>query len=233
MTDPTTSPVSAPALLPFLKLFGPALMKLWPHGDNVVHGLRDGIITSAPAVFAKYGITSALVVAHAFAQFSEECGCGLEMQENMNYSAARLLQVFPTHFTRQQALALQHNPRAIANQAYGHRMGNRPGTDDGYDKRGQGLSQVTGNDNYTALAKKTGLDLVNHPELIISPEHALECGIADFILCGCLPYALKDSLVGVSSELNEGHFDPNVGHINGFSMRRQQLGLWKPALGVH
>ena len=42
----------------------------------------------------------------------------------MNYSAARLpLQVFPTHFSHDQAIAMQHNPRAIADQAYGSRMG--------------------------------------------------------------------------------------------------------------
>ena len=54
------------------------------------------------------------MVAHAFAQSSEECGCGLEMLENMNYSAGGLLEVFPRHFTHDQANALQHNPRSIA-----------------------------------------------------------------------------------------------------------------------
>jgi predicted chitinase len=33
------------------------------------------------------------------AELSEKRGCGTDLQENMNYSAARLLQVFPTHFT--------------------------------------------------------------------------------------------------------------------------------------
>jgi predicted chitinase len=32
------------------------------------------------------------------AELSEERGCGTELQENMNYGAARLLQAFPTHF---------------------------------------------------------------------------------------------------------------------------------------
>lgn len=213
--------------------FNTALPKLWPHGNSVVPGLVQGTIASAPTVFAKYKIDSLLVVAHAMAQFSEESGCGTEMMENMNYSAGRLLQVFPTHFNHDQAIALQHQPRKIADRAYGGRMGNAPPpSDDGWNFRGQGLSQVTGKNNYVALAKVTLLDLVNHPELIRDPAHALDCGIGDFILCGCLKYALEDSLVGVSSMLNVGHYTSDVNEINGYSMRRSWLSLWKHALGV-
>lgn len=213
--------------------FADALTKLWPHGDITVKGLVAGIIASAEEVFSKYGWDSDLLEAHAMAQFSEETGCGLEMQENMNYNAGRLLQVFPTHFSHAQAIAMQHNPRLIANHAYGGRMGNAPPpSDDGFDFRGQGLSQVTGRDGYAALAKKTGLDLLNHPELIIAPDTALECGVADLTLCGCLPYAQKDSLVGVSSLLNVGHFTADSSKINGYAMRKNWLALWKHALGV-
>lgn len=207
------------------------LYNLWPHGDDKVHGLRDGIAKAAPIVFPKWGFNSSLLVAHAMAEFSEECGAGLDMQENMNYSAARLLQVFPTHFTPAQAIAIQHNPRLIADHAYGSRMGNRPGTDDGYNKRGQGLSQLTGNNNYVALSKKTGLDLVNHPGLLIDKDHALECGVADLVMCGCLPYAIRDDLMGVASMLNVGHYVDNPAKINGYSMRQNWLTIWKHALG--
>lgn len=213
--------------------FAGALTRLWPHGDSRVPGLIAGTIASAPAVFAKYGISSDLVVAHAIAEFSEESGAGTEMQENMNYSAARLLQVFPTHFTHDQAIAMQHQPRLIADQAYGSRMGNHFGTDDGWNFRGQGFSQLTGRSNYVALAKTTGLDLVNHPEFLCDPAHALDCAIGDFIQCGCLPYALKDNLVGVASMLNVGHYTSNINSINGFGMRKNWLALWKHALGVN
>jgi putative chitinase len=214
-------------------VFASALTRLWPHGDSVVPGLIAGTVASAPAVFAKYKIDSPMVVAHAMGQFSEESGCGTEMMENMNYSAARLLQVFPTHFSHDQAIALQHQPRLIADRAYGGRMGNAPPpSDDGWNFRGQGFSQLTGKSNYVALAKATGLDLIGHPELIRDPAHALDCAIGDFIMCGCLPYALKDDLIGVSSMLNVGHYTSNIHAINGYSMRVQWLSLWKHALGV-
>ncbi len=213
--------------------FNAALPKLWPHGDSVVPGLIAGTIASAPAVFDKYKIPSLLVVAHIMGQFSEESGCGTEMMENMNYSAARLLKVFPTHFTHDQAIALQHQPRQIADHAYGGRMGNAPPpSDDGWNFRGQGFSQLTGKNNFVALAKVTGLDLIGHPELIRAPDTAFDCAVGDFIMCGCLKYAVADSLVGVSSMINVGHYVSDPSRINGYAMRKQWLGLWKHALGI-
>lgn len=213
--------------------FSAALPKQWPHGNSVVPGLIEGMIATAPAVFQKYGVTSDLVVAHIMAQFSEESGGGTEMKENMNYSAARLLKVFPTHFTTAQAYAMQHQPRLIADQAYGGRMGNRPPpSDDGWNFRGQGFSQLTGRNNYEALAKTTKLDLINHPEFLLDPQHAFDCAVGDFVMCGCMPYAVKDDLIGVSSMLNVGHYVSNPAKINGFSMRKNELAVWKHALGV-
>ena len=55
---------------------------MWPNGNNTVSGLVEGMIDAAPAVFAKYGLNSELVIAHAMAQFSHECGAGSEMTEN-------------------------------------------------------------------------------------------------------------------------------------------------------
>jgi hypothetical protein len=65
--------------------FAVRLKKLWPHGDNQLQGLVDGIIAAAPAVFAKYQVETGAVVVIIMAQFSEECGGGIEMVENMNY----------------------------------------------------------------------------------------------------------------------------------------------------
>lgn len=215
-----------------VETFAHALVRLWPHGDATVKGLREGMIKAAPEVFAKYGCASPLVICHFMGQCTVETGGGVELQENMNYSAPRLLEVFPSHFSYAQAIALQHQPRLIADQAYDGRMGNRLGTDDGWNNRGQGLTQVTGRNALLALAKLTGLDVVNHPELLIAPDTALECGVADFVLCGCLPYAERDSVLGVSSMLNLGHFTSNVRLINGYYMRVNATALWKHAMGV-
>jgi putative chitinase len=200
------------------------LNQLWPHGDSVVPGLKEGIAASAPAVFAKWGVKNDAEIAIIIAQLSEESGGGTEMQEDMNYSAARLLQVFPKHFTYAQALAMQHQPRLIADQAYGNRMGDRPGTDDGWNKRGQGLSQLTGEDNYAALSKLTGYDLINHPEILLDPTKALDCAVADMTMCGCMPFVHSGNFVMVTQRLNGGQ--------NGADIRAHWWALTKHVMGV-
>ena len=201
------------------------MQRMWPHGDQRIPGLLEGIAATSEAVFAKYGITTELVAAHAMAQFSEECGAGLEMQENMDYTAARLREVFPTHFSTVLAMRVAHKPQMIAEIAYGGRMGNAPPpSTDGWVFRGQGLSQCTGRDEYKALGEKVGTDLTSNPGWLVDPQHALECGIADFVLCGCLPFAEKDDVLGVTKKLNGG--------TNGLAAREQWLMRWKRELAA-
>src|SRR5437868_11416546 len=204
--------------------FATALMRLWPNGDQRTPGLRAGMIASAPAVFAKYGITTQLLVAQGMAQGSLECGAGHEVLENLSYSAQRAHEVWPNRFrTAASAEPYAHNPRALGNKVYGGRMGNRPGTNDGYNFLGKGFAQTTGRDEYDRLGQMTGLDLVNHPELLLAPAHFLECGVANFILCGCLPFAKADDVVGVTKRLNGG--------TNGLAQREEWLAKWKAELG--
>lgn len=207
------------------------LYNLWPHGDDKVPGLRDGIAISAPAVFAKHGISSPLLVAHVMAQISHECGAGLDVVENLSYSAVRMTEVWPKRFpTLAAAQPYARNPRALANQVYNGRMGNRPGSDDGWNFRGRGGAQTTGREGYARVAKQTGLDVVNNPDLLIDPRYFLLCAVSDFINCGCLPYAKMDDIGAVSACLNVG--DPTkVSSVVGLPERRDWLKRWKLALG--
>ena len=209
-----------------------ALKTLWPHGDQHVPGLIEGIAASAPTVFPKYGLDTPIVIAHAMAQFSHECGAGLEMVENLNYTAVQLRKQWPSHFTGDMPERYAHNPRMIADVAYGGRMGNAPPpSDDGWNYRGRGLSQVTGRKGYEALAEKTGLDLLGNPDFLSDSDHALACGVADFILCGCLPWAEKDDVMSVSAALNVG--DPHKhSAVVGAAARIAWLRKWKAELGA-
>lgn len=209
--------------------FGDALTRLWPHGDEKIAGLRAGIIASASRVFAKYGIVTPLQVAHVMAQMSHECGAGHEVEENLSYSAARMTQVWPGRFpTYASALPYAKNPRKLANKTYGSRMGNHPGTDDGYNFRGRGGSQTTGREGYERLARKTGLDLVNSPDLVNDPRYFLECAVADFVLCGCLPYCTP------KPGLPDGDIRAVTHHLNGgytgLAERQAWFAKWRAAL---
>ncbi len=100
------------------------------------------------------------------------------MEEDLNYSAQRLMQVWPARFpTLASAAPCAHNPEALANRVYGGRMGNtEPG--DGWLYRGRGPIQLTGKANYAHVGDLVGQDLVGIPDLAAQPRFALEITIA-------------------------------------------------------
>ena len=198
------------------------MQQMWPHGDAKIDGLVANIVAAAPAVFAKYGLASDLAVAHAMAQFSEECGAGNEVVENLNYSAQELMSTWPQRFGAAKAAAFANQPERIANEVYNGRMGDALGSDDGWTFRGRGASQVTGRNAYVSLGKTVGLDLVGQPDLVNGAGTFLECAVADFVQCGCLPFALADDVNGVTYHLNGGYI--------GLSDRIAWLARWKDAL---
>lgn len=85
------------------------------------------------------------------------------VRENMNYSAKRIRQVWPS---RPEAVRFAGEPEALANSVYGGRLGNRVGTNDGWRYRGGGVDQLTGRDNY----RKIGIEA--NPEAILDPDFA-------------------------------------------------------------
>lgn len=199
------------------------LKTLWPHGNSKIGGLLEAMAASAAAVFAKYGISSDLVIAHLMAQISHECGAGTQVVENLNYSEVRMMQVWPSRFPDYASTAgYANNPRNLANRVYNGRMGNAIGSDDGWNYRGRGSSQTTGKEGYARLSAKLGRDFIINPDLVNLPSLFLECGAADFIICGCLDFALKDDILGVTRKLNGG--------IIGLDQRKSWLSLWKKAL---
>ncbi|WP_022722850.1 glycoside hydrolase family 19 protein [Rhodopseudomonas sp. B29] len=204
--------------------FAEALGRLWVDADRKIPGLHAGMIAAAPDVFARYGVTTPLLVAHVMAQISHECGAGRDVVENLDYTARRMMQVWPGRFpTLASAAPYAHDPQALAKKVYNGRMGNAPGSDDGWRFRGRGAAQTTGRDGYARLAKATGLDLENQPDLVNDPRYFLNCGVADFVGCGCLPFARADDIVGVTRRLNGG--------LTGLDQRRAWLTRWKAALG--
>ena len=82
--------------------------------------------------------------AHFVSQVLHESGGLRWLEENLNYSAARLVAVWPRRFpTEDRARPYARNPERLANNVYGGRMGNtEPG--DGWRYRGRGLIQITG-----------------------------------------------------------------------------------------
>jgi putative chitinase len=102
-----------------------------------------------------------------------------DVAENMNYSAERLLEVFPSYFKDIQDArdVVKIGPEAIADRVYGGRMGN---DGEGYKYRGRGFIQLTGKDNYRAMGEKIGVDLVKNPDALLDPAVASKATAAYF-----------------------------------------------------
>jgi putative chitinase len=199
-----------------------ALNRRWPHAP---HALVAGIGANAPAAFARYGLTTAAEQADFLAQVSEETGGGTAIEENLNYTAARLVEVWPSRFSSLAAATpYQHNPRALADIVYGGRYGNRPGTDDGWNFRGRGLIQETFRDNYAIEARATGLDCVGNPDLLTDPLHAIEFACAFW------------KRAGLSALAESGNFRLETLRLNGgytnLATRLAWRAIWREELGV-
>ena len=98
---------------------------------------------------ADFGLDNELRAAAFLAQVFSETGYLQRQEENLNYSAERILQVWPRRFDRQRAAACAHNPERLANTVYAERMGNgNYYSGDGFRYRGRGCLMLTGYHNY-------------------------------------------------------------------------------------
>ena len=124
--------------------------------------------------FAKYDINTKARIASFLAQTGHESGHFNTLSENLNYSAARLVAVWPKRFPDIGfASKYEKNPEKLANYVYANRIGNgSEASGDGYKFRGRGLIQLTGRSNYVAASRELALDLVNNPDLLLSPKVA-------------------------------------------------------------
>lgn len=196
------------------------LQRLWPGASQP---LINACVAKSDEVFARYHINTPLRVAHFMAQISHESDGGRIKEESLNYTtAARIAQVWPTRFTPESAAAYVRNPQELGNKVYNGRMGNRPGTNDGFNFRGRGLLQITGRESYARIGSLTNLDLVNNPSLVNDPANALEIAACEFQDLKCLPACDADDIRTVTKRVNGGYI--------GIDSRRAWLSKWKLAL---
>ena len=116
---------------------------------------------------AEYLRLKPLQAAHFFGQCAQESGNFTVFVENMNYSAERLVEVFPRYFPNLDiARPYDRKPEMIANRVYSDRMGNGAETSgDGWKYRGRGAIQLTGRSNYKAFS-----DYESNPDILLNPD---------------------------------------------------------------
>ena len=120
----------------------------------------------------KFGLDTSMRLAQFLAQVREEVGPEFKVKrENLNYSEEAVLKMWSKRFTKEQADKYARdedtpvaNQEAIANLAYGNRLGNgapdsdgdgdMDADDDGYKYRGAGCLQITGKENFAEVQKR-------------------------------------------------------------------------------
>jgi putative chitinase len=169
-------------------------------------GARDplGWAAALPPACAAAGISTAPRLAAFLANALHETGGFARLVENLNYSAERIVQVWPSRFPDVAAARpFARNPEALAERVYGGRMGNvQPG--DGWRFRGRGLLQTTGRDNYARLAIATGRAIESLPDWLETKAGAAESAARFWAWRGCNARADVGDLEQVRRMINGG-----------------------------
>jgi len=145
---------------PVLNVGGLKLEKLKGH-------IPDSVIAQIPETAEKFQINTPLRLAHFLSQCSHESAGFKVFQENLNYSASGLKNIFSKYFPGNLNESYARQPQKIASRVYGGRMGNGvESTGEGYKFRGRGALQTTGKENYKKLGNFLGVDLIDNPDLV-------------------------------------------------------------------
>ena len=183
----------------------------------------DAVVGALDAAMRRFEIATPARVAAFCAQLAHESGQLQRWTENLSYRWERLRQVFPKYFPSDaEARPFDRKPERIANRVYANRMGNGPeASGDGWRYRGRGPIQLTGKDNYRACGQGIGVDLVDDPDLLVTPEP------------GCLAAAWFWARNGLNALADAGDFVTITrrinGGLNGLAERRE---FWERAKAV-
>lgn len=150
--------------------------------DSGVFGtsLSQGQVSGIEAILDAGGSYPLAHLAYALATAYGETGRKMQpVEENLNYSAKRIPQVFSAKRLQGRSPAsLAGNPELLANTVYGGDWGRRnlgnTREGDGWRYRGRGLPQVTGRANYAKIGRLVRKDLEGNPDLMLSPAVAAQ-----------------------------------------------------------
>jgi len=181
-----------------------------------------------------YGISdSKLNLSHFLCQIMHETMNFQKEEENLNYRAQRLVEVFPSRFKPRgpnDPFKFEKNPKKLANVIYGGRYGNNL-ENDGWAYRGRGFANLTFKSMYSSisdgLSKRYGKetpDFVSFPGYVLDPKWSLGVACEFWRIKGCSALALKDDIIGVTKLFNGGS--------NGLKERKNLLSIIKKKVGI-
>ena len=168
----------------------------------------------------KNGINTPLRLAAFFGQLKHESNLEPK-EENLNYTAKRLLEVFPKYFKDIKEATLYYGkPQKIANRVYANRMGNGDeASGDGYKYRGRFFIQTTGKDNYKELQRATGIDFSDNPDKHLNEADSLIAALFFWNKNKLNNYADKEDYKTMTKIINGGY--------NGLQQRVDEINHYK------
>ena len=178
----------------------------------------------------KNSVNTPLRLAHFWGQLDHESGL-IPQQENLNYSAKRLLEIFKSDFDtnrdkwlseeeKEKVKELIGNPQKIANFVYANQGGNGNETSgDGWKYRGRGFLQNTLRDNYKQLTRDTGINFLSNPDLLLTEANSMVAALWFWNKHKLNLLADKDDVRGITKIINGGY--------NGLPDRIQKVNYYK------
>ena len=165
----------------------------------------DAFLNFGEQALKSSGILDGLTRLQYFlAQLGHESNGLTSHEENLNYSASRLMEIWPSRFpTLDVAKQYDRDPEKLANFVYGGRMGN-VNTGDGYRYRGRGYIQLTGRDAYREIGRIAKLDLEGNPDLAAKPENAIRIACAFWTWKQINPACDASDFTAVTRKINGG-----------------------------
>lgn len=147
-----------------------------------------------------------------------------DLEENLSYSAQRIVEIWPARFPGiAAARPFSRNPERLANRAYANRMGNGPEeSGEGWRYRGRGLIQITGRAMYERCGQGLAQPLLEQPDLLLQPDLAALSAGWYWTANGCQALADADDMRGVTRIVNGG--------LNGLEERLEYLARARRAL---
>jgi putative chitinase len=170
-----------------------------------------------------FGIDTPLRMAAFLAQVGHESGGLSLLEENLNYSAEGLANVWPKRYAQTDqkglyvknkvgrylpsilAVKIARKPVLIASNTYANRMGNGSvESQEGWKYRGRGILQITGKSNYAELTLNTGIDFISNPDLLKEPAYALISACFFWKSNNLNRFADKKDILSLSKAINGG-----------------------------
>ena len=157
-------------------------------------------------ILPDYDIDTVPRVAAFLAQTAHESGGYRAIKENLNYKAESLMKVWPRYFPDMAtAQRYAHKQEAIANRAYGNRMGNGDeASGDGWKFCGRGLIQLTGKSNYQRYAESLEISLDEASEHLTTFEGCVQSAAWFWEANNLNQYADSGDILTMTKRINGG-----------------------------